>query len=69
MGLIRFVVTAFMSWVFAVVLVLILDITLTSFGLPLNKYIEIPLQIIIFVYGVSKLGVKRIKNKYNDLPN
>ncbi len=72
MGLVRFVVIGLLFWVIAVILVLILDITLTSFGLPLNAFTEIPLQLLILYYGVSKFGVKkRSKNKYNDfdLPN
>ena len=70
MGLVRFVVIGLLFWIIAIIIVLILDITFTSFGLPLNVFTEIPLQLLILYYGVSKFGIKkRIKNKYNDFPN
>ena len=59
MGLVRFVVIGLIFWVIAVILVLMLDITLTSFGLPLNAFTEIPLQLLILYYGVSKFGIKK----------
>lgn len=72
MGLVRFVVIGLIFWVIAVIFVLILDIALSILGMPLNAFTEIPLQILILCYGVSKFGIKKGSiNKYDnfDLPN
>lgn len=59
MGLVRFVVIGLIFWVIAVILVLLLDITLTILGLPLNAVTESLLQILILCYGLLKYGIKK----------
>lgn len=72
MGLVRFVLVGLIFLVIAVILVLLLDITLTIFGLPLNAFTESLLQILILCYGLLKFGIKKgsiNKHKNFDLPN
>lgn len=57
--MVRFVVIGLIFWVIAVIFVLILDIILTILGMPLNAFTEIPLQLLILCYGVSKFGINK----------
>ncbi len=68
MGLVQFVLVCFAFCIVAFILVLILDITLTVLGLPLNAFDESSLQLLIIYFGVSKFGFKKIKNKYINFP-
>ncbi|MCM3671335.1 hypothetical protein M3181_20455 [Mesobacillus maritimus] len=62
--MVRLITVSFTFWLLALILGLILDITLTSYGLPMNGFFETLVQLLIIYYGVSRFGFKTI-NKNN----
>ncbi|MEH7178139.1 hypothetical protein [Neobacillus vireti] len=70
MGLVRLILVSVIFWVLAIILVLILGITFSIWGIQLNEFVENGLQIIIIFYGVNKFGLKKDskKDNYHDFP-
>lgn len=57
--MVRLITVSFIFWLLALILGLILDITLTSYGLPMNRFFETLVQLLIIYYGVSRFGFKK----------
>lgn len=62
--MVRLITVSFIFWLLALILGLILDITLTSYGLPMNRFFETLVQLLIIYYGVSRFGFKTINKNY-----
>ena len=63
--MVRLITVSFTFWLLALILGLILDITLTSYGLPMNGFFETLVQLLIIFYeclgSVLKRLIKTIK--------
>lgn len=69
MGLFRFVFVCVCVGLISFILVLIVGITFSVWGLSLNSVTQYLLQFLFIYFCLSKFGVKKgLKNKYNDFP-